>query len=289
MALLPLSASSGMDELIKTTCKLYRQSLPKTLPITLMLIALFDFVLYGSHLFPKEYVYLHPQIAIFVTVILLTMTGTLFCAIDTIGKELPFSYGKLVVITLQRFLPLAGCFFSMLLLPALIGGVCAGVYFYLGYNNVSQPILFAWLGLSSLILFAVFVPKLFAPILVFIDSFSANDSIDESARLVKGNFARCFELTLFAGLILFFFAIFGHLLLAYVPILKTLPFIIVEGIGQILLLLNASWAFSLLLTLKYDLQQKRPAVAAKKMEKPKMQAPQSVRTSSEKDEDKYNF
>ncbi|MBS0285771.1 MAG: hypothetical protein JSR17_00220 [Proteobacteria bacterium] len=290
MALFPLKAPLSLDELIKTTCKLYRQSLFKALPITLGLIAMFDFILYGSYLFPKAYVYLHPQIALFVVVIMLTTTGTMFCAIDTVGKAKPFSYGKLIIFTLQRFLPLAGCLFSMLLLPALIAGFCAGVYFFLGYNNFAQPILFAWFMFSSLILFAVFVPKLFAPLLVFIDSLSANDSLDESARIVKGCFARCFELTLFASLILLFFAVLGHLFLAYIPALKTLPFGVVEGVSQILLLLNAPWAFALLLTLKYDLQQRHPSLEVNKVEKPKIKEPQSVRaTTSEGDEDKYNF
>ncbi|MGD9591954.1 MAG: hypothetical protein AB7V32_05495 [Candidatus Berkiella sp.] len=290
MAHFPLNRIINNDDVIKICCRLYRQSVLKVLPISIALLLLYNFIRFGEYLYPEKYAHLHPQIAIFAVALLLPLIGALFSAIDAIGKTSTLSYSQLAIYTIQRFLPLAGCFFSMLLVPALILGVCAGVYFYLGMIEVNMLILFGWAGISSLIVFASFVPKVFAPILVFSDMLGANESIDESARLVKGNFLRCMLFCLLAGLVLFFFARLGYLITSYFPALKTLPRYMPEAIAQVLLAIIGPWSFALLLTLKYDLQIRHPLDASmRKVQKPVMKAPQSVSMPKKSDEDNVSF
>ena len=292
MGYFPLSTPISNDNVIKITCKLYRQSLVKILPISIALVALYAFVRFGIYLYPPKFAHLHSQIGIFAVVLFLPITGTLFYALDLIGKSAPFSYSKVIIYTIQRFLALAGCFFSMLLLPVIILGACAGVYFYLGMNDINMLIIFGWAGISALLVFAFCIPKVFAPILVFSDMLGANESIDESARLVKGNFARSMMFCLLAGLILFFCASISYLLISYFPTLKAMPQILMEGIAIVLLAFIGPWCFALLLTLKYDLQMSHPLMASQpqKIEKPNRQPPpMSVQNQTKNDEDKFNF
>ncbi len=293
MALIPLKAPLSNDAIITNCCKLYRLSLPKVLALNISLLLVLNFIRFGASLYPAPYAHLHSQIAIFAVVILLILSGTLFCAIDGVAKGMTTSYKNLLYFTLSRFLPFAGCIFSMFLLPALIMGVCVGVYFFLGFRQVNTLYMFSWLCITGLILIAAFIPKLFAPILVFIDNLGANESIDESARLVKGNFFRSFVFCLLAILVVLFFIMLGKILAVFIPELKAQPQMVIESVGQVLLAFIASWSFALLLILKYDLQQRHPQAqpqVAKQVQKPKVDVKMaSSKTTSENNEDKYNF
>lgn len=289
MALFPFLTPQSNDEVIRTTCKLYALSIFKISPISLTLILVINFFLFGEHLFPAHYAYLHAQVAIFVAVSFLPLSATLCYALEKIGKNEPISYGNLIVYMMQRFIPLAGCFFSMLLIPALVMGVCAAIYFFLDYLKAPAVVLFACTGISFLLVFAVIVSNLMAPILVFTDNFGANESIDENERLIKGNYLRNLVFCLLAGLILLLFSVFSYLLVSYFPILRSQPAYIPYLIGQVLLLFIGPWSFALLITLKNDLQIRHPAKNKSQKTQTKVKAPFNVPTQKNNDQDKFNF
>ncbi len=288
MATFPLNAPLTNDALIRTTCHLYRVSVLKVLPISLLIVLVYDFIRYGAALFPDAYVHLHPEFAIFSAILFLPLSAMLFYLLDIIAKEQPFSYGDGVIVTAKKLLTLIGCFFSMLLFPLFIMGICTGVYVFLGIKNFPQGVLFGWLIFSLLVVFAAFVPKLLAPILVMSDDQSANDSVDNSERLVKSHYLRTFVFMLYAVLLLFFLVDLGHLVKAYIPLLRQQSPFLVQGITQAIWVIIAPWSFALLLTTKYDLQLReaanKPIIKPVEKKKPELK----IVSKKEKD-DKLNF
>ncbi len=287
MATFPLNAPLTNDALIRTTCHLYRMSMLKVLPISIGLVLVYDFILYGAALFPAPYVALHSQVALFMAILFLPLMAMLFQLIDSIAKEQALSYGNSLIMTLKKLLTLIGCFFSMLLFPIFIMGICIGVYVFLGIKNFAQGVMFGWLLFSLVVVFAAFVPKLLAPILVVSDDQSANDSVDNSERLVKGHYLRTFMFMLYAILLLYFLVNLGNLAIAYVPSLKQ-HFMPIEIIAQCVLAIIGPWSFVLLLTMKYDLQKRvvtdKPVEIVRDKKKPDLK----IVSKTEKG-DKLNF
>jgi hypothetical protein len=297
MATFPFPQVVDSKTFIKTVCHLYRISVIKVLPVSILLLLIYDFIRFGSVLFPKQYTHYHLHAACVALLIFLPLIGTLFCIQDAIGKEKPIEYLKLIIFTATRFLSLMGCLFSMLVFPGLIFLICIGVYFglamkgaaiahVLGWKVFPVEIILGWKIFSEFAVFAAFVSKILAPILVFTDEQNANDAVDNSEKLIQGYFVRTFIFTLYAFLLLFFLSDFSYLATAYFHSLKHVSSMILEGIGQLLLLIIGPWSFALLLTQKYDLQSRvveKPMTPKLKMN---AQLPKDATIDSK---DKLNF
>jgi hypothetical protein len=290
MATFPFSQTVDDNTFIKTVCHLYRISLLKVMPVSLLLLLIYNFMRFGDVLFPKQYTHLHIQIAAFATLILLPMFGTLICIQDAIGKGNPVEYKKLFIYTVMRFLSLMGCLFSMLVFPGIVFLFCIGVYFLLAMKGLPITIILAWSALSGFLVFGAFVTKIIAPILVFTDEQNANDAVENSEQMVKGYYIRTFIFSLYAILLLFFLSKFSYMATGYFHSLKEVSPWILEAIAQVLLFIIGPWSFALLLTQKYDLQSRYAAKAPAPKPKLNIKIVEPKKESTDKSkEDKLNF
>src|SRR4029079_5121480 len=104
----------------------------------------------------------------------------------------------------------------------------------------------------AIAIFASLVPKILAPILVFVDLKDANESSENSSVLVKDFYLRTFFLAGYAWLLIIALALLPNLI-------KLVGFSAwwVEEVFQVLFILLGPWSFALLLVQKYDLQLRK--------------------------------
>jgi hypothetical protein len=285
MSTFPLQKPLDSKALISTTCHLYRISVIKVLPISILFLIFYNFIRFGEVLF-QGHPHWHLQASMFALLFTLPLMAMIFYTQDDVAKDLPIHYRQYIVRFTLRFLSLMGSLFSMLLFPLFILGICVGIYLYLGYKQAPFWLLLTWKQISYVFVFATVVTKLFAPLAALMDEKDANNAVDFSEQMVKGFYWRTFLQSFYAILLLVF--------LAYLPLIVQssfiqfkIPFYVYETIGQILLILIGPWAFASILTQKYDLQSRLPMKPkAPEQTKPQVMKPKIV---SPKDDQNLNF
>ncbi len=252
MAIFPLEHPLDGMKLIAAACRLYKISLLRLLPLLVLVVFIYHLFRFGDHYLPKAYVNLYHQVSWYVLILWIPMVFSIFSKLDKISRDQSFSGWELCILTAQRFITLMVCLVSILLFPAIILAIGIIVNLVLGKYHAPFLVFMIWNSVLCLLLFAISVNKLFAPILVVTHQQDANNAIDKSTLLVKGFYWRTFGYSLYAILLLVFLCFLPTLFNALLPI-KQLPFYITEGIGELLLLLIGPWSFALMLTQLQDL------------------------------------
>jgi len=258
MLFFPLQKPLTSSALITTTCHLYARSFFSTLPLTILLILSYHFIRFGALYLPPSWQGAHLQIAMFVLIFMFPLSGALFNAIYEIGMQGRFSYRALVITACQRFLSLIGCLISMLLLPAIVLGICLAIHLFIQKTFPDIPLLIAWQGFTFLIVFTTFIPKLFAPLYILIDRQDIESALNTSTQSVRPHFIRTFCLTLY-GIALLYCIARLPILAAFFPneegSMKIM--LLLESVSQIGLILVVPWFFSLLIMQKQDLAYRK--------------------------------
>jgi hypothetical protein len=258
MPFLSLQKPLTTTSLITMTCHLYAKSFFSTLPLNMLLILGYHFIQYGNFYLPPHLQSSHGQIAMFVLILMLPLSAAHVYAIYQIGRQGKFSYRTVAITTCQRFLSLIGCFVSMLLLPAIVLGVCLATHLFIEKTFTEPSLLMTWKGFTFLIVFATFIPKLFAPLLVFIDKQDIELALNTSTQWIKDHFIRTFCLTLY-GIVLLYGIARLSILASLFPLAEkgSHYVILLESLSYIGLILVLPWFFALLIMQKQDLEYRK--------------------------------
>lgn len=293
MVTFPLKQPLDSKSFISSVCHLYKKSVIKLLPFSILCVAMLGFMRFGNLLLPKH-APLFQQLSMFVLILLFPAIGMIFSCLDKIAKQQSFSYGSILLAVAKRFISFMGCLFSMTLLPLIVLALCIGGYLFLSHKLVPYFFLFLWVVISYFLLVATLITKIIAPILVLTDNQDANDAVDTSERLIKGSYFQAFIYTLYAILLLVFLIKLPMIIHFFLPSLtNSLSPLLLEGFAQVLLILIGPWSFALLLAYKYDLQARHPEASIplqKPSPKPSFQKENvSGKKPETKEQDKFNF
>lgn len=257
MAQLPILKNLDNLSLITHACHLYKASIMRVLPLSILLAIFVIYIRVGAQFFSPQWKHYFLQSAMLVAVILLPLGAMIFKTIENVGKEKHSTYLEIFIVGCQKFISLFGTFISMILFPLIVLGLGIAVYFMLLKFHLPSTILILWKALLFVIVFACFVPKLFAPILVVTDNQDANSALDLSSFLVKNYYLRTFTQGLSAVLLIVLLA----KLPALYPLIKGVAVLqlklILEGISGVLLALIGPWSFALLLVNQSELQWRK--------------------------------
>lgn len=267
----PIQRPLDDHALIGYICNLYKKSIVPLLPFTILMVVLYHFMILGQPLLPPAYRPIHMQLAMFMLVLMLP----LFCAMVTLVHHIATARGyryKLIAYHIAaRLLSLFGCILSIILLPLIVLGLCFAVYFAMGMYKAPFWSMFVFYQLIPIFVFAIFVSRVFAPILVYTQNLDANLSIDESVHLVKGYYWRTFIFTLFSFLILVLLAKIPDMMVYYLPQSNAISLQMRQLIADILLIIFAPWTISSLIMQLEDLQIRRKEKRETQIEKNKME------------------
>jgi hypothetical protein len=254
MALFPFSKAQRNDEIIRDTCKLYRISLLKVLPISLCMVAIYHLILFGQHYIPAEYSTQGQQLLMFIVILLLPLFAMSVAIILNIAEGKKSSYALAFKVAVKKFIPLIACLISMSLFPVIVLTVGIVAYFLIGHFFPHLPI-FLFFALKVLILLAVFtaiLTKATAPILLFSENNEVNTAVDIAEQSIKMAFCRTFLFTLYGFSLLWFVAILPSLFQYYFKAVTLNPMVL-EGIAEGLLVILLPWVIALLIVQAKDL------------------------------------
>ena len=259
--LLPLSEPLNGKTLITKACHLYKISLLRVLPIILVIVLMISFMRLGVYFLSPEYHKMFYKSSFVLILFILPLCGMMFVVMNDIAQ------GKKIALTdhfanlLDRFLSLMGSMISVLLLPAVMFGIGVVGYLFAGMHHLSPMLLLGWKVFIEVVIWALIIPKLFSPILVFTDHLDANTSVDASAKLVKGHYWRTFVYSGYGVLLLILIAGIPMLMNLYAhSIYQMAPMLAWEALVCALLVTLAPWTFALLLVQQYDLQMRKQGV-----------------------------
>lgn len=256
--LFPIKQAEPNDQLIKTACRLYRQSLLAVLPLSLLAVVIYYAICFGDQYLPQQWMAYYKQLAMFASLVLLPLLAMMVSIMDHTGKGLSFSYGSIIGFTLQRFLSLLGALLSLLLLPLIILACGIALYLFLGIQKTPEIVLFIVRIFILLAIFATLMTKIFAPILVITHEQDANNAIEYSSKLVKGSYWRTLIFTLYAILWIAFLVALPRLSYYYFPAyVQKFPFWQLQAAGLFLLALLGPWSLSFMIAQQYNLQAKQ--------------------------------
>ncbi len=277
MPLFPLSRPLQGAGLLTCATRLYFKSILQLLPLSILIVGLFYIIRFGQPYVPKQWQHLFSQVAMFACVFTVPLCASLIGIQNRVATEPPAPRLSIFILICRSFLSLFGCLISMLLFPMIILAACFAISFALDFyapflkNLPLLQIQFAWQQLIPIVVFASFVSKIFAPVLVVIQNEDSNTAIDHSEFLVKGYFFRTFIYGLLMVELLNLFSQLPTLMRFYYPdgAKQLLPQAL-EAIAQGLLILVIPWISAVLLTQCYDLKRRKavkktnPAKVAKK-------------------------
>lgn len=283
MPIFPLLQPLDDSALVKTTCHLYRTSLLRVLPLSALFVVILHYFRYGKAYLPLTLQPYHLQSAMVLMVLSLPVVGAMILVMDKFAKNEPHTTASIMIETFNRFISLMGALISIALLPLILIGVCYGIYFGLIYLHANFNILFAWIMLTPLLIFATIVTKIYAPWLIFSDGQDANEAQDTSSILVKNRYLKCFIHSIFAVLVILFLIKLPGLLAYYLPVIKTFPPLALQLGADVLLMIIGPWSLSFLLTDKYDLQIRKKAILsqANNQGTPKVKVPSAIPKKSD--------
>ncbi|MGE3319419.1 MAG: hypothetical protein AB7I18_08975 [Candidatus Berkiella sp.] len=259
MPIFPLSQPLSDRELLKTTCHLYKISLLRVLPFSLLCVAILHYFNYGKAYLPLAWQPYHQQSAMFALIVLLPLLGAMITTIDNLATNKPCTPSVVLKETAIRFLSLLGGLVSIALIPMIVLGVCFAAYYGLIIYDANFNVLFAWLFFTLFLVFTTIVSNIYVPWLIFSDDLDANAAQDTSSFLVKGYFLRTFSHSLFAILLIIFLMKLPGLFSYYFASLN-IPALAIELGSLALLMLIGPWSLVFLLTNKYDLQVRKQGV-----------------------------
>jgi hypothetical protein len=258
MPIFPLAKPLSDHELLKTTCHLYKTSLLRVLPYSLLCVAIVHFFRYAKSYFPLDWQLYYQQGAMILLVLTLPLISAMITTIDKVATSSTMGTVDVLIETGKRFLSFIGALASMAFVPLVLLGICILGDFVLLYYKMNFNVVFAWAMLSPLLIFASLVSNIYAPWLIASDGLDANEAQSISNLLVKNNFWRTFSHGLFAVLVIVF--------CMKIPTMFNYYFanthinqIWVELIAEGLLMIIGPWSLVFLLTNKYDLQTRKKA------------------------------
>lgn len=253
MPIFPFSQRLTDSGLLKATCHLYRISLLKVLPLSLLCVAIILYFRFGKAYLPSVVQSYHQESAMFLLVLTLPLLSAMIILIDKIATSASFTMLSIVKETALRFLSVIGALISMALLPLITLGVCVAAYYGMMYYHVDPRLMFAWLMFTLLLTFMALVSNLYAPWLILSDKLDANEAQDNSQFLTKNNFLRTFSHGLFSVLVIILLMQLPGLIDYYFAKMKP-PMWGVELVADVLLMIIGPWSLVFLLANKYDLQ-----------------------------------
>ncbi len=191
-AIFPLQEAQNNNALIRHTCHLYRLSLIRVLPLSLLMIAIYHLLLFGKNYIPALYQARFHQLMMFIVLLALPLFSMIVLLILQIGEQKSPSYLSAIKTSLNKFLSLVGCLISMILLPLIVLTVGIICYFLIGHFFSPLPIIvFAILeAIIGLGIFLALIPKIIAPILLFSEDKDANSAVEAAEQSTKMAFGR---------------------------------------------------------------------------------------------------
>lgn len=280
MALFPFTQPGNEKTLIAQTGHLYKISFLPVLPLSIIATALTYFICCGKSTLPLTWQNYYLKIAMAGVIVLIVLAGMIFKLMDNIAKDNKISYLSLLTFMGEKFLSYIGGILSTLLFPVIVLGIGTGLYFFLFYSLIHDKNI-ANLAIYSLIaklviavcVLAVWIPKIFTPILVMSDGLDANGAIEESARLVKNKYLGSFVHVLCALALMvicvILFSLIPQNILVYIPLALLCISIVLP------------LSFALLLTYQYDLKAAKPFVLRPEDTKRKEEAVKKIKTGGD--------
>lgn len=254
MALFPFNKAQTNDEIIRHTCRLYRLSLLKVLPVSLLAIIIYHLILFNHNYVSAQYAAKAQQLLMFIAILLLPLFSMSVTIMLAIGEEKTTTYFSAFKVALKKFIPLIACLVSMSLFPVIILTIGIVGYFLLGhfFPNFPTSLFFAFKVLIGLAVFLAILTKITAPILLFSENKEVNSAVDIAEQSIKMAFGRTFLLTIYGFSLLWFVAILPNLFQYYFKSQSVHPMIL-EGFAEVLLALLLPWVIALLIVEAKDL------------------------------------
>lgn len=221
------------------------------MPFMLIILALYHYTIV-ERLLPEHVTTLKINLNMFLLILILPIKGAMITLVYYKAISKQTSYKQVIYLGFARLLSLLGCLLSMILLPLIVLGLGMVIYLIMGFYNAPFWSLFLFLKIIPLLVFAVILPKIFAPFLVYTHNQGASESIEVSTTLVKGFYRRTFIFTLFAILLIEF--LYKLVYLPYWPGIEGLSDAIKQGIAYALILLIGPWSLACMIMQLADLQ-----------------------------------
>ena len=269
-AIFPLQEAQSNNTLIRHTCRLYRLSLLKVLPVSILMIAIYHLCLFGKNYIPTDTQAKFHQLMMFIALFSLPLFSTIVILMLEIGEQKASSYRNAIHTSLLKFLSLVGCLISMILLPIIVLTIGIICFLLIGRFVPGVPVI-VYAILEILIGFAVFlamVPKIIAPILIFSENKDANAAVDAAEQSIKMAFARTLLWTFYGLGLLGFITILPRIFQHFFN-KSSLNSMIPEAIAEVLLILILPWVIALMVMQAKDLyfrweQKKKSEVSPSK-------------------------
>lgn len=255
MMLFPFQKQISEQTLFNTACHLYRISLIKILPFSLLSSAIYFFIQKGKKIFTTMPEHYFTNISITLLILYIPIWSIAFKMLDQIGKAKPIFFHDLVDSCARSFINLMNGLLSILLFPALILAFCMVTYILLLKFKVHFAIILLLKLFTPFFVLMGIIQPLFMPLYIICENKDTIEALESSKALTKANY--------FITLLYAVYALSLIILCAKLPTLFQYYFnlqegnmLLITGSSAMLLALLGPWSFAFFLSYKYYLEKK---------------------------------